>query len=74
MLQKNASIIEYENQDIGGVEMNKGEKEKCQETKEEFYNIMTEMVPDERQKLIREYLNSHKVSNRIEKFLKSLIV
>lgn len=57
--------------------MNKGE-EKCKGTKDkcidEIYHIMTETSCDECNRFVMEYLNSYKVSNKVEKFLLSLIL
>ena len=61
------------NQCVGGVEMNKGEKEKCKGTKDEFCNVMAEIVADERHSLVMEYLNSHEISDKVENLLISLI-
>lgn len=58
---------------IGGVEMNKGEKERCQETKDELYNIMMDITLNERYGLVIEFLNSHKASDKVGNFLISLI-
>lgn len=55
----------------------KGEKEKCRETKDkcicEIYKIIMEIDSDERNRIIMEYLNIYKISNKAEKFLLSLI-
>lgn len=40
---------------------------------QEFCNLMEEKSSNECFELIKEYMNSHKVSDKVEKFLSSLI-